>query len=147
MQLESTINRKNKDDVIIYWQNVTVKFFWRRRVSLSHFSYWSNIHVNIITGSRVSTIFFITVWPKVWHTFLWVLTNIWRLEQVTDTKFDMNVCYKKLLNAEKCQVYRFDYFWIIEAKPTGENSHTHTHTHKHTHTHAHTHTHTHTDYS
>ena len=34
-----------------------VKIFWHCFVSLK-FSYWSKLHVNIITGSRIMTIFF-----------------------------------------------------------------------------------------
>ena len=33
------------------------QFFWRCRVFLIKFNYWSMFHVNIMTGSRVSTIF------------------------------------------------------------------------------------------
>ena len=33
------------------------QIFWRCRVSLVKFSYWSKFHVNIITGSGIRTIF------------------------------------------------------------------------------------------
>ena len=38
--------------------------------------------------------------------------NIWRLGQVKDTNFCRNVSNEKLLNAEKCQVYRENLFWL-----------------------------------
>ena len=47
----------------------------------------------------------------------WVLPNIWRLGQVRDTKFSTNISNKMLLNATKCQVYSFYYFWVIKGKP------------------------------
>ena len=43
--------------------------------------------------------------PEIWNTPVWVLSNIWRLGQVGDTKFGMNIFNKKLLDAAKCQVY------------------------------------------
>ena len=39
-----------------------------------------------------------------------VLPNIWRLGQVTDTKFGTNVSNKMLLNTAKCQNYSFYFF-------------------------------------
>ena len=50
--------------------------------------------------------------PKIWNTLGWVLFNIWRLGQVKDTNFCRNVSNEKLLNAEKCQVYRENLFWL-----------------------------------
>ena len=38
---------------------------------------------------------------------IWVLSNIWRLGWVRDTKFGMNVSDEMLLNAAKCQVTTF----------------------------------------
>ena len=81
-------------------------FFWRCFVSLVKFSYWSKFHVNIITGSGVMTIFFykgLTRNLEIGNTPVWVLPNIWRLGQVRDIKFDMNLFNEKLLNAAKCQ--------------------------------------------
>ena len=51
------INLIKDNDVTICRHNVTVKNFWRCRVSLAKFSYWSIFHVNLITGSGVMTIF------------------------------------------------------------------------------------------
>ena len=76
-------------------------------------SYWSTFHVNIITGSRVKTIFVykeLTWNPEIGNTPALILLNIYRLKQVKDAKFSINVSNKKLLNAEKCQdysIYRF----------------------------------------
>ena len=42
------------------------------------------------------------------------------MELVKDTKFGMNVFNKELLNAAKCQVYSFYWFWIIKGKPTAK---------------------------
>ena len=39
--------------------------FWRFFVSLVKFSYWSNFHVNIVTGSRLWQFFFIRDWPEI----------------------------------------------------------------------------------
>ena len=103
------------------------QIFWRCFVSLIKFSYWSNVHVNIITGSWVMTIFFckrLTGNPQIGNTPVWVLPNMedWRLGQVGDTKFCTNVSNKMLPNAAKCQGYSFDRSWVIlitKGKPTG----------------------------
>ena len=47
------------------WHDINVNFFWRYFVSLVKFSYWSKFHVNIITGSRIMTIFFYKGWPEI----------------------------------------------------------------------------------
>ena len=76
--------------------------------------YWSNFHINIITGSRVMTKFLykgLTRNPAIRKCPVWVLPNIWRLGQVRDTKFDTKVFNKMLLNAEKCQSYIFYCFY------------------------------------
>ena len=51
-------NPKNDSDVRILLHDVIAKVFGRCFVSLFKFSYWSKFHVNIITGSRITTIFF-----------------------------------------------------------------------------------------
>ena len=56
---------------------------------------------------------------KIGNTSVWVLSNIWRLGQVRNTKFGTNVSNKMLLNAAKCRSYRFYRFWVIKEKPTG----------------------------
>ena len=87
-------------------------FFWRLFVFLVNFSYWFKFHVNIITGSRVITIFFykgLTKNLESGNTTTWDLPNIWRLEQVRNTKFGPNVSYKMLPSAEKYQGYSFQF--------------------------------------
>ena len=98
-------------------------FFWSCFVSLVSFSYWSKFHVNIITGSGITTIFFekgLTRNPDIGKAHVGVFPNIWRLGQVMDTKFGTNVSNKMLLNAAKFQGYSFYRFWDIKGKPTGE---------------------------
>ena len=94
------------------------KFFWQYRISLVKFCYWSKFHVNIITGSRVLTIFL--YWPER-NTLVWVLLNIWRLgwpNLVRVTKFATNVSNEKLLNAAKWLGYSFYRSWVIKGEPT-----------------------------
>ena len=95
------------------------------RVSLVKFSYWSEVHVNIITGSGVMTIIVykgLIKNPKIGNTPGWGLPNIWRLGQVRDTKFGTNVSNKKLLNAPKCQGYSLtiseSYLTVSESNQT-----------------------------
>ena len=70
---------------------------------------------NTITGSRVRKIFLykgLTKNPELRNTPVWVLSHIWRLVQVRDTKFSTK------LNAAKYQGYSFYRFWVINIKPT-----------------------------
>ena len=55
--------------------------------------------------------------PEIENTLVGILPNIWRLEQVMDTKFCTNTSYKLLLNAEKCLGYRLYRFWVSKGKP------------------------------
>ena len=57
--------------------------------------------------------------PEIRNTPVLVLLDIWRLEQVRDTKFGMNVSDKMLLNVAKCQGECLYWFWVIKEKPTG----------------------------
>ena len=110
------VNWKNGNGVIIFWHDVTVKFFWGCSVSLVKFSYWSKFHVNIISGSGVMTISFykgLTRNPEIGNIPVWVLLNIWRLGRVRNIKFGTNVSNKMLLNAAKYQGYSFYRFWVI----------------------------------
>ena len=116
-------NLKNYNDVTISRHDVFVKFFWPGFVSLVKFSYWSNFHVKIITGSGIMTIFFykrLTRNPEIGNTSVWVLPNIWRLGRVIVTKFGTNASNRISLNAAKFQGYRFYRFWVIKGKPTGD---------------------------
>ena len=115
--LKLEINWKNGSDVSISRHYIII-FFWRCFVSLVNFSYWSKFHVSIITGSGVMAICFIRD-LEIGNTPVWVFPNIWRLGQVRDTKFGMNISNKILLNAAKCQGYTFYRFWVIKGKPTG----------------------------
>ena len=77
------INWKNDNDVTIF--NMTSSsMFWGCLVSLVNFSYYSKVHVNIITSSGVMTIFFckeLTRNPEIGNTpeIPRVLPNIWKL--------------------------------------------------------------------
>ena len=75
------------------------------------FSYWSKFQVKIITGSRVMKIFLnkeLIRNLKIENTPVRVLPNIWRPDQVRDTKFGANVSNKMSLNATKCQARHFE---------------------------------------
>ena len=83
-------------------------------------SYWSKCNVNIITGSGIMPIFFykgLTRNPKIGNTPVWVLPNIWILEQVMDIKFGTSIFNRMLLNFEKFQSYSFYRFWVMKEKP------------------------------
>ena len=102
------IGHKMEDnDVTICGHDVIMKLFWCCVVSPVKFSFWSKFHGSIITGSGVMAIFFykgLTRNPEIKNTFVWVLPNIYRLGQVRDTKFGMNIFNQMLLNAAKYQV-------------------------------------------
>ena len=115
------MNGENDNNVGICRRDITVNFFWRCRVSLVKFNYWSKLHGNISTGSEVMTIFVykgLNRNPEIGNIPVWVLPNIWRLGQVRDTKFSANVSSEKLLNAAKCQGYSLYRFWVIKGKLT-----------------------------
>ena len=57
--------------------------------------------------------------PELGNTLVWVLPNIWKLDQVRDTKFSTNIYNKMLLNPAKFQDYCFYRFWVVQGKPTG----------------------------
>ena len=89
---------------------------------------WSKFRVTgfevMITGFGVMTIFsfsdkWLTINPEISKTLDWVLTIIWIFGQVMDTKIGTNVSNKMLVNAAKCQGYRFYCFIIkvIKVKP------------------------------
>ena len=104
------INRKNDNDVTILWHDVIVKFFLSCFVSLVKFSYWCTFPVNIITDSGVMIIFLykeLTRNPEIRNILVRVLTNIWRLRRVRDTKLGMYVSTEMLLRAAKCQSHSF----------------------------------------
>ena len=97
-------------------------FFWRCFVSLVKFSCWSKFHVNVITGSKIVTIFFykgLTRNSEIGNIPVWVLPNVWRLGRAMNTKLGMNVSNRMLLDAAKLQGCNFYRFWVIKEKPTG----------------------------
>ena len=67
---------------------------------------WVQVSCHIITGSGVMGILFS------------LFRKYPRLSFDTDTKFDMNVSNKTLLNDAKCQGYSFYHFYAIKGKPT-----------------------------
>ena len=69
------------------------------------FSYWSKFHVNIITGSRVTTIFLYKDLTRNRKYRKSEISGDWG--QVWDTQFGVNVSNEMLLNAPKCQGYTF----------------------------------------
>ena len=79
-------------------------------VSVVSFSYWSKVHVNIITASGVIKILVfkgLTRKPEIGNTFFCVLSNVWILEQVRYNNLGTNVLNEMLLNAAKFQVTAF----------------------------------------
>ena len=112
---------KNDNDVTICWHDFIVNFFWHCFVSLSKFSYWSKFHVNIIIGFGVITILFIRDWSKIRESEI-PLSEFCPISGYygkSGHKFGANVSNKMLLNAVKCQGYRFYCFWVIKGKSTG----------------------------
>ena len=80
------------------------------------------IFISILLGSGVITVLFYNRLirnPDIRNTLICVLTHIWRLGWVRNTKFGTNVFNEKLLNATKCQDYSFYHFWVIKGKSTG----------------------------
>ena len=108
------MNWKNNDDVIICRHDVTVKFFW-----LYHVFFFVKFSYNL---SFMSIWFFVLeLWYFSFDTSVRVLPNIWRLGQVRNTRFGVNIPNENVLNAAKCLVYCFYRFWFIKGKLTGKN--------------------------
>ena len=61
MRLDSAINWKNDNVTDMTSSSIFLRCF----VSLVKLSYRSKFHVNIATGSGVTTIFFVRDWPKI----------------------------------------------------------------------------------
>ena len=57
--------------------------------------------------------------PEIGNTPIWVLFNIWRLGQVRNTKFGMDVFNKILLNAANCQGYNFTLSKLLKENQQG----------------------------
>ena len=91
------INWKNDNDVKFCRHDITIKFFWRCLFSLVRCSYWFKFHVNIITGSKVMTIFVykgLTRNSEIVNTLNRLLPNIRGLREVRNIKYDMIVSSK-----------------------------------------------------
>ena len=82
------------------------QLFWRCRVSPIKFTYWYKVHINIITGPGVITIFVfkgLTRHLEIGNTLVWILSNIWGLGRFRDTKFVKNVTNEKLLKLQNAR--------------------------------------------
>ena len=80
----------------------------------------NTFRINIIAASGVTIIFFykeLTRNTEIRNIPVWVLINVWRRGRVMNTKFGTDVSNEMLLNAAKCQDYRFYRFWVINGKP------------------------------
>ena len=92
------------------------QFFWRCFVFLVKFSYWYKFHVNLITGSGITTIFFykgLTRNAETGNTQfeIFPISGDWRKLVYT------NASNKVLLNATKYQGYSPYCLCVIEGKP------------------------------
>ena len=108
-------NPETDNGVTIFRHDDIVQFFWRWLFLLS------SLFINIITGSRIMSIFFYkgsTRNPEIRNNPVWVLPYTWRLELVMDTKIGTILSNRILLNAAKFQGYSFYRFWVIKGKPT-----------------------------
>ena len=78
------------------------------------------LHVNIITGSGIMTIFFykgLTRNPEIGNSPVWILLYVWRLGRVREIKFVTNVTNKMLLNAAR--VTAFTIFELLKENQQG----------------------------
>ena len=104
------INRKNNNDVTICWQTSSSNFFDVVLFLLSTLVTGPKLmSVSSLLPELLQFLFYkgLTRNPEIGNTLVWVLPNIWRLEQVRVTKFEMNITTEMLLNAANCQGYRF----------------------------------------
>ena len=113
---------ESDNDVTIFRQDVIFRFFWCCFVSRVTFRYWSNFHVNIITGSGIMTIFFykgLTRNPEIGNTAVWVLPNIWRLGRVMDTKFGTKSVIECYWMQQNSRVPAFTVFELLRENQLG----------------------------
>ena len=115
-----TINKKN-NDVIIWGHNVIVKHFWCYFVSLVKFSYWSKLHVNICRSLVWSydNFLWLTRNLEIRNTSVWVSSNIWRLEQVSDTKVGMSFSNKMYWMLQNTTVIAFTVSELLRENQQG----------------------------
>ena len=119
---ELAINRKNDNDFTICRHDAIVKSFWHCFVSLVKFSFWFKIHVNIITGLGVTTIFLykgLTRNLEIRNTPIWVFPNIWRLAQFSHTKFDTHVSKKYYWMLRNARVIDFTVSELLRENQLG----------------------------
>ena len=99
------------------------QFFVTLFFSLVNFSYWAKFHVNIITGSGIITIYFykeLTRNPEIRNTPVWLLSNIWRLGRVWNTKFGMDLSLIKFyLMLQNARVTAFIVSELLREKQQG----------------------------
>ena len=110
------INRKSDKHVTICRHDVIVDFFWRILFLLSILvtdPSFMSISSQVL---KLWQFTFKRAWPDIQKSEIppsvWVLSNIWRLGQVRDTKFGTDVSNEMLLNYAKCQVCSFYRFWV-----------------------------------
>ena len=122
---ELAINRKNDNDFTICRHDAIVKSFWHCFVSLVKFSFWFKIHVNIITGLGVTTIFLykgLTRNLEIRNTPIWVFPNIWRLAQFSHTKFGTHVSKKYYWMLRNARVIDFTVSELLRENQLGGES-------------------------
>ena len=119
---ELAINRKNDNDFTICRHDAIVKSFWHCFVSLVKFSFWFKIHVNIITGFGVMTIFLykgLTRNLEIRNTPIWVFPNIWWLAQFSHTKFGTHVSKKNYWMLRNARVIDFTVSELLRENQLG----------------------------
>ena len=103
------------------WYDVIVNFF---DIVIFLLSYFVNdlplMSIKILVVELWQFLFIrdLTRIPEIENTPAWIFSNIWKLKQVWDTKFRLNVSNEKLVSAVKCQAYSFCNFRIISSSPT-----------------------------
>ena len=110
------------NDVTIYRYDVIVKFFdvfvFLLSILVTGRSFMSIMSMTSSEDRTISAYKGLIRNLEIGKTPVWVLSNIWRLEQVKDTNLCTNVSNKKLLNTAKYQGYSFHRFWVIKGKAT-----------------------------
>ena len=109
------INSKKNNNVTICRHDVFVKLFWRCRVSIVNFRYWSNFYVNIMTGSGF---LFVKDWPKI------------QKSEITPSEYcSISLDWGKLEIPKLSLMSLIKRYWIL--LNTGENSQPPPHPHPH----------------
>ena len=109
------INSKKDNNVTICRHDVFVKMFWRCRVSIVNFRYWSNFYVNTMTGSGF---LFVKDWPKI------------QKSEITPSEYcSISLDWGKLEIPKLSLMSLIKRYWIL--LNTGENSQPPPHPHPH----------------